>query len=106
MGIRERREASRERTAVIPLNDIRRAILESPDTIRMLMLTAQQLSVFRFVREQRLPVRSSKIANKFGLSPSHACMVMDALHQRGYVDRLSRPQESGGYEYEYLSQID
>ena len=91
---------------MIPLNDIRQAILESPDSIRMLMLTAQQLSVFRFVRKQRLPVRSSKITKKFGLSPSHTCNVMDALYRKGYVDRLSRAQESGGYGYEYMSQID
>lgn len=88
------------------LNDIRQYIATHREVVKMIMLTPQQSQVFSYVRKQRLPVCSNKITKKFGLSAQHTCMIMEALHRKGYVDRISQPQESGGYEYEYSSQID
>lgn len=90
---------------MIGLNDIRRRIVESPTAIRDILLTKQEHQVFRWVRHHANCL-SSEIAYEFGLSAQHACMVMDKLYRKGYVDRSQVPQESGGYEYEYLSQID
>ena len=91
---------------MIPMNDIRRDIADRTFEIRDIMLTAQQSEVLRFVRKDGESVRSSAVAKRFNLSAQHSCMVMDKLYRKGYVDRKSQPQESGGYEYEYISAID
>ena len=91
---------------MISLNDIRREIADRRVEIRDIMLTSQQVKVFRFLRRYAEPVRSSGVAKRFNFSAQHACMVMDGLYQKGYVDRKQQPQESGGFEYEYVSAID
>lgn len=91
---------------MIRLNDIRRAIAERPFEIREILLTAQQSQVLRFVRQRKKTTRSSDIVKRFDLSPSHACMVMDGLYRKGYVRKQSQPQDTGGYEYEFVSAID
>ena len=90
---------------MIGLNDIRRRIADSPTVIRDILLTRQEHQIFRWLRRNQ-PALSSAIADEFGLSAQHAYIVMDKLYRKGYVDRMQQPQESGGYEYEYTSQID
>jgi len=95
------------RAVSLPLHTlVRRAIANSPDTVRAMMLSPQQAEVLGYARTLGEPVRSSEVAKRFKLSIQQACMVLSQLHGKGYMNRTSRPQASGGWEYEYTSTID
>jgi DNA-binding MarR family transcriptional regulator len=88
------------------LFDIRRMIAHRASDIRELMLTPQQVEVLTFIRRWRKPTRSRDISRRFDMSAQHACMVLDAIYRKGYLQRTSEPQDSGGYEYEYVWTLD
>ena len=44
---------------------------------------------------------ASKIAIKFDLSVQSASARLSEIYKKGYLTRIKKPQESGGYEYEY-----
>ena len=87
------------------LNEIRREIARRPDKVREILLSPQQAQVLRYARKRPKPTYSRDLVQRFDFTPQHACMVLERLYRKGYLTRGSDPQESGGYEYAYVSAI-
>jgi len=84
-------------------NELRKAIIADPQTVRSLLLSAQAVELVNWVKIRRLT--SSELSDGAGISIQNASVKLNTLYKKGYLRRKRLIHESGGFEYIYESAI-
>jgi predicted transcriptional regulator len=84
---------------------------QAKDSIRLyphlavdMKLSEQALNVYLVLRVRDNETASS-VSKRFGISIPHANRILQQLVKKHYVTRTKSPQESGGYEFIYQTEI-
>lgn len=84
------------------LNEIRTMIVEFPERVSELRLSAQELEVFMELAKNYCranPAKSRLIMSH--LSIQHVSKLLFDLFKKGYAERLAVTSSTGGMEFEY-----
>jgi hypothetical protein len=83
------------------MNAMRAATVLQPKYFDSIRLTKQQLQAVRAVQRLGRPVSSNTIAHALAVSSPHACALLKAAADKGYLTRFKVPCPSGGIEWAY-----
>jgi predicted transcriptional regulator len=81
-------------------NELRAAFIQWPDTFRAVILSDEQLALYRLVRKN-IELTSAEAADALGISVQSASTRLNVLKKKGYLGRIPRVAASGGTEYAY-----
>lgn len=80
--------------------------LESPDSIRNLVITNNQVAIVKHVRDCGLPnICARELAELKNISVQNASIQLSKLWLRGWLTRHQLTDETGGIYYRYSAAI-
>lgn len=66
-------------------------------------ISGQAMDVYLYLRIRSDGLTASKVSQVWGVSLQHSNQILKSLVKKGYCERESKPQGSGGYEFSYKS---
>ena len=81
-------------------NEIRRLLLVESETVKRLLLTDLEASVYRLLRKCG-SVGSADVCNYIKLTPEYAASSLRRIYEKGYASRKTIHHAGGGWTYRY-----
>ncbi len=79
------------------------AIRIYPHLTSSMKISGQAMDVYLYLRIRSDGLTAAKASKVWGISLQHSNQLLKSLVKKGYCERESHPQDSGGYEFSYKS---
>lgn len=81
--------------------DLMRLIYFNHSKLKSLFLTKKQITLVSYLKSKK--ASSSEIAKKYNISKHNASTQLGALFNKGYLDRFTMKDKTGGIFFEYTA---
>jgi len=87
------------------IKNLQKYFLENPEQCRELILTDHKIGVFNLVKDRKT-LTANELAVCRDITIQNASQQLRVLWEKGYLKRVERSDDSGGYCHEYSSDVE